>query len=120
MKQLGPLERRIMDILWGADQPMSVHDLLEALDDADTAYTTILTVVSNLYSKDFVRRDKVSRSFFYTPTLSREEMTVRALRDILSTSGDSTAVLTHFAQTASDAERETLRAHLPRRRRSST
>lgn len=108
-----------MDILWDSETPLTVHELVSRLDDRKLAYTTVLTVASNLHSKNFLARTKVSRSFVYTPTMSREEMTVRALRDVLAISGDSTAALRHFAQTASDAERDVLRANFPRRNRSS-
>ena len=51
MTQLGSLERAVMDVLWSAGAAMSVHDLVEELHDREPAYTTVLTVVTNLHKK---------------------------------------------------------------------
>ncbi|SCC61182.1 MULTISPECIES: BlaI/MecI/CopY family transcriptional regulator, partial [unclassified Gordonia (in: high G+C Gram-positive bacteria)] len=48
MTGLGSLERAVMDVLWSAGAAMSVHDLVEELHDREPAYTTVLTVVTNL------------------------------------------------------------------------
>ena len=61
MTGLGSLERAVMDVLWSAGAAMSVHDLVEELHDREPAYTTVLTVVTNLHKKGFVGREKVSR-----------------------------------------------------------
>ncbi len=51
MTGLGSLERAVMDVLWSAGAAMSVHDLVEELHDREPAYTTVLTVVTNLHKK---------------------------------------------------------------------
>lgn len=113
MKRLGALEADVMDVLWSAGpQPQSVHDILDALADRQLAYTTILTVVTNLHTKGFLNRVKVSRAYLYSPVQTREEATSQALRDILDRSDDSAAVLMHFAQTATPAEQDALRKSL--------
>ena len=76
------------------------------------AYTTILTVVTHLFDKGWVSREKKSRAYFYRPSRSREEATSRALRELLDSSSDSAAVLLHFAKTMTDAENEALRRGL--------
>ena len=43
---------------------------------------------------------------------TREEATSRTLRQVLDASGDSAAVLMHFAQTVTPAEREVLSEYL--------
>ena len=61
MTQLGSLERAVMDVLWGASAAMSVHDIVDALADRDLAYTTVLTVVTNLHKKGFASRGRRRR-----------------------------------------------------------
>lgn len=120
MTQLGTLERAVMDVLWNTHVAMSVHDLVDALDERDLAYTTLLTVVTNLYKKELVGREKVGRSYRYFPVQSREEVTSHMLRQVLDASGDSTAVLMHFARLVTAEEREVLNEQLadrPRHRR---
>ncbi|MCD2107329.1 MULTISPECIES: BlaI/MecI/CopY family transcriptional regulator [Rhodococcus] len=113
MQGLGGLEAEVMDVLWQSDDALSVKDLVEILGERrQLAYTTILTVVTHLYDKGWVSREKKSRAYFYRPSRSREEATSRALRELLDSSSDSAAVLLHFARTMTDAENEALRRGL--------
>ena len=116
MTRLGSLERAVMDVLWEAGAAMSVHDLVDALTDRDLAYTTVLTVVTNLHKKQFLGREKISRAYRYFPLQSREEATSQTLRQVLDASGDSTAVLMHFARMVTPEERAVLSEHLSRTR----
>ncbi|ORM35538.1 BlaI/MecI/CopY family transcriptional regulator [Williamsia sp. 1135] len=118
MKQLGTLEADVMDLVWdAAPEQLSVHDILAAMADRQLAYTTILTVVTNLHAKGFLTRTKVSRAYHYTAANTREQVTSQALRDILNSSDDPTAVLMHFARTATPEETDALRKNLPRKAR---
>ena len=113
MKRLGDLEAEVMNVLWQCDRPQSVHDLRELMADRNPAYTTILTVVTHLHEKGWVERTKQSRAYLYSPVQSRAEATSQALREILDTSTDSSAVLMHFAKTVTDDELDALRGNLP-------
>ncbi|QQM55735.1 BlaI/MecI/CopY family transcriptional regulator [Rhodococcus pyridinivorans] len=110
MHRLGGLEAEVMNELWSTDEPQSVHGLVERLRDRkEFAYTTILTVVTHLYEKGWVQREKRSRAYYYSPSRSREEATSEALRALLDSSTDPSAVLLHFAKTVSDREYDALR-----------
>jgi predicted transcriptional regulator len=112
MQGLGGLEAEVMNILWSTDHSLSVHDVVErvtAVEGRAPAYTTILTVVTNLHRKGWVQREKRSRAFFYSPTSSRAEATAHALRALLDDSGNSDAVLLHFARTVTDVEFDAFR-----------
>jgi predicted transcriptional regulator len=116
---LGELESAIMDLLWRMDEPAKVREVLDELTGRTLAYTTVMTVLDNLYRKGWVDRERDGKAYRYRPTLSREEATARTLRDVLESSGDPEAALLQFATTASDRERELLRSGLrrkPRRR----
>ncbi|CAM3272760.1 putative transcriptional regulator [Williamsia muralis] len=106
-----------MNAVWnGAPEALSVHDILAVLTDRQLAYTTVSTVMTNLYGKGFLTRKKFGRAYRYCATYSREEVTAQILRGILHSSDDPTAVLVHFAQTASSEETEALRDGLPGKR----
>ncbi|WP_280227344.1 BlaI/MecI/CopY family transcriptional regulator [Nocardia farcinica] len=110
MQRLGGLEAEVMNELWSTDEPQSVHDLVERLSGRkQLAYTTILTVVTHLHEKGWVQREKRSRAYFYSPSCSREEATSQALRALLDSSADPSAVLLHFAKTVTDPEFDALR-----------
>ncbi len=117
MRGLGELESAVMDILWAAPGPMRVRDVLEGLAPGRTlAYTTVMTVLDNLHRKGWVQREMQGRAYRYRPTASREEVTARALRSLLDSSGDAEAVLLHFVRSVSDREFTVLRDALGVRR----
>lgn len=117
MQGLGELESAVMDVLWDASDRLKVRDVLERLDTGkQLAYTTVMTVLDNLHRKHHVEREQQGRAYLYRPALSREEVAARAVRDVLASSGDPTAVLMHFVASASDEESDLLRQALRRKR----
>ena len=116
MKGLGTLESRVMDVLWESEEPLSVRDIVKMLP-GDYAYTTILTVVTHLYEKDWVSREKLGRAYLYLPAQSRAEATSQVLRDIIDTSGDPEAVLLHLARIVTPSESAAFRRGLARARK---
>ncbi len=117
MYGLGDLESAVMDVLWSRHGPAKVRDVLGCLEDSGRtlAYTTVMTVLDNLHRKTWVRRELHGKAYHYTPSLTREEVAARALRDVLDTSGDPAAVLLHFAQSVSQEESDLLRKALPKK-----
>lgn len=116
MQGLGDLEGAVMDVLWRTDEPMSVRGVLTELNRTRRlAYTTVMTVLDNLHRKGWVDRELHSRAYQYLPREDRQEAASRAVRELLSSSGDPEAVLLHFAQSASDEETAVLRRGLRRR-----
>jgi predicted transcriptional regulator len=115
---LGNLESAIMDVLWRADQPLKVRQVLDTLDTGKKlAYTTVMTVLDILHRKGWVERELDGKAYLYQPSLSRDEAAARALREVLESSGDPEAVLLHFASSVSDRESEVLRNGLRRKSR---
>ena len=54
---LGPLEARVMDIVW-ARPTVTVRQVYEILRaEREIAYTTIMTILANLYKKGLLARD---------------------------------------------------------------
>lgn len=117
MRGLGELEAAVMDVLWWAEEPVKVRDVLNRLDTGkQLAYTTVLTVLDNLYRKTWVKRELHGRAYYYEPAVSREEAATRALREVLDSSGDPESVLTHFVASVSDEETDLLRSVLRKKR----
>jgi predicted transcriptional regulator len=115
---LGDLESAVMEVLWHNDHPVRVRAVLEGLGPGrPLAYTTVMTVLDNLHRKGWVHRNLDGRAYHYRPALSREDATVRALRDVLDASGDPAAALLRFARSASDQEAEVLRTALAEKAR---
>lgn len=65
---LGPLEAEVMAIVWKAQPPVSVRDVLERLNASrptPLAYTTVMTVMARLAEKDILRRRMNGRGYIY-------------------------------------------------------
>ncbi|PXY28288.1 BlaI/MecI/CopY family transcriptional regulator [Prauserella muralis] len=117
MHGLGELEAAVMDVLWDAEEPIKVRDVLEQLDTGrQLAYTTVMTVLDNLHRKEWVERELHGKAYYYEPSFSREEAAAQALRDVLDSSGNPEAVLMHFIASGSDEETDLLRSALRKKR----
>jgi predicted transcriptional regulator len=86
----GPLENQIMEVLWQAAGPMTVREVLGALNagrETPLAYTTAMTVLSRLAEKGAASRTKAGRSYAYSPCVADEA--AMAVRDVIRDFGVS-------------------------------
>lgn len=113
MRSFGDLEARLMRVFWEADEPLTVHRVIEMLDPV-VAYTTAITVIERLRDKGWLEREKVGRSFRYTPTRNESEYAAKLMADALGEAGDRTGALLAFAGQLDSDELERLRAVLER------
>ncbi len=68
---LGPLEEKVMDLVWEKDGEITVRDVWEKMDDY--AYTTILTIFQKLEKKGFIEGRQEGKVKVFKPKISREE-----------------------------------------------
>lgn len=88
-----------MDVLWRSKEPLSVRDLLEAVNEGrqpPLAYTTVMTIMSRLVDKGVLTRQRQGRGFLYEPTV--EDSAALAVRDVVRDFGD--AAMAHFVEEA--------------------
>lgn len=113
MRGLGELETAVMGVLWDAEQPLTVRQARERLDTGrPLAYTTVMTVLDNLYRKSWVARDLAGKAYRYRPAATREQAAAAELREVLDASGNPDAVLLHFAGSISEHQSRILREAL--------
>ena len=106
-KVLGPLEAEVMEILWAADEPMTVRQLLERINKRrkpPLAYTTVMTIMSRLVEKEILSRTKEGRGYVYEAAAS--DPAAIAVRGVMRDFGD--AAWAHFVDEAR-ADPEALR-----------
>lgn len=112
-KGIGPLEAEILDVLWdrsGWLTPGEVNDVLALR--RDLAYTTVMTVLTNLFEKDILERRRDGRAYAYHPMQSREERTASTMSAALTAVENRPVVLTEFVGQLSDEDRAQLRRML--------
>jgi predicted transcriptional regulator len=92
---LGPLEKKVLELLWGCDCAKTVRHV--HLSFPDLAYTTLMTTLDRLYRKRVLLRRRHGRAFEYEPRCSRDElfgeMASDHVTDLLAAPGASAAIL---------------------------
>jgi len=68
----GPLELRVLDVLWSKSVAVCVRDIQP--DFPGVAYTTLMTTLDRLFRKGTLRREKSGRAFFYAPKSSPQQL----------------------------------------------
>jgi predicted transcriptional regulator len=118
MRGLGELESAVMDRLWRWARPATVREVVDDLNAArPLAYTTVQTVMDNLFRKGWLSRQPHGRAYWYEPTITREAAAARLMREALFAGEDHEAVFAHFLAQMDEDEAHALRAALRRRRR---
>jgi predicted transcriptional regulator len=85
-KVLGDLEAEIMELIWArpASQGTTVRDVFEILyQQRRIAYTTVMSTMSRLAKKQFLRIEKHEQTYVYTPTMTQQEFILRFVSHIL-------------------------------------
>ncbi|MDI2587857.1 BlaI/MecI/CopY family transcriptional regulator [Psychrobacillus sp. NEAU-3TGS] len=69
----GPLEAKIMDILWN-DVEMTIKDVQQVLDkEKVTNFNTVMTVMNRLVEKGILQKKAEGRSSLFKPVQTRDE-----------------------------------------------
>lgn len=95
MAELGAREAAAMRVLWQADRPMTVREVLAELNQGRSqplAYTTVMTILTRLADKGALTREMQGRGYAYAPAVPDEA--ALAVRSVLAEHGD--AAIAHF------------------------
>ena len=89
---LGTAELEVLKALWDHG-PATVRQVLNHLHDRgrQLAYTTVLTFLSRLEQKRFVKSDKSDQAYVYRPIVSRQKVTATRLRSVIEQLYDGAA-----------------------------
>jgi predicted transcriptional regulator len=86
------LELEILKVLW-RDGPGTVRQVRSALAEGGRAlaYTSVMTMLSIMVRKKYLRRDKDGRSYVYAPRIAEAETKHGLLGDIVERAFDGSA-----------------------------
>jgi BlaI family penicillinase repressor len=86
------LELEILKVLW-RDGPCTVRRVRVALAEGGRAlaYTSVMTMLSIMVRKKYLRRDKDGRSYVYAPRIAEAETKQGLLGDIVERAFDGSA-----------------------------
>ncbi|WP_248923930.1 BlaI/MecI/CopY family transcriptional regulator [Paenibacillus hamazuiensis] len=78
----GPLEAKIMDILW-AHSGLSIKDVQLKLEkEKDLNYNTVMTVMTRLLDKGVLTKTVVGRTSLFTPVQSKEQFLEKQSKEL--------------------------------------
>lgn len=108
---MGALEADVLAYLWKVDVPATPGEVLDGLG-LDLAYTTVMTILSRLWTKGLVERQRRGRAYAYRPRFDEADYVVRSMQQVLGQASDRTEVLSRFVGTLSRKEARALRGLL--------
>jgi predicted transcriptional regulator len=77
-------ELAILRVLWGLKAPATVREVHEVLSRGkDTAYTTVLKMLTIMADKGLVRRDDSERSHTYVPVHAEPVVQASLVKDLM-------------------------------------
>lgn len=81
---LGPLESEVMEVMWGKGEA-TVRQVVDVLEPRRrVAYTTVMTIMSNLVKKGLLKSIPTGKAYLYTVALSREAFLERKAQEAVS------------------------------------
>ena len=107
-KILGDLETDIMEIIW-AKGDLTVRQVYEFFKkERQSAYTTVMTVMSRLADKGLLKKLKQGNAFIYRATTTREEFTKSTLKKVINElmADFTTPAISQFLDSMEDADPE--------------
>ena len=104
--RLGPLETRLLELLWAHSRSATVRELQHVCPGL--AYTTILTTLERLYRKRLLLRHREGRAFAYQPRCSRDELLSELVSghvtQLLGASEESSVILSTLVRAVRDTD----------------
>ncbi|MFI1106165.1 BlaI/MecI/CopY family transcriptional regulator [Streptomyces melanogenes] len=107
----GELEAQVLAALRNAAGPVTAGWVRERIGGA-LAYTTVVTILSRLYAKQSVTRERAGRSFVWTPAADEAGLAALRMRKVLDGEPNRGAVLASFVTALSPDDERLLRALL--------
>ncbi|PNE33370.1 CopY family transcriptional repressor [Streptomyces eurocidicus] len=99
-----------MTRVWDWNRPVTVREVLEDLQqERSIAYTTVMTVMDNLYQKGWLRREAEGRAYRYEAVSNRAAYSAALMNEAWSLSDNPAAALVAFFGMMSAEQREALR-----------
>ncbi len=107
-RAMGALEDLVMEFVWSSAEPVTPADVHQAVAP-ELAYTTVMTILTRLWQKDLLERERQGRAFCYSPVQSEAAHRAAQMQGTLEVSGDRMAVLSSFVETLGAADAKALK-----------
>lgn len=109
MQKLTKAEEEVMLILWELEEA-TVRDVISRLEEPDTPYTTVSTVIRVMEKKGFVKHRAIGTTYLYSPRIRKEEYMNHSLSRFMNKYFDGSFTnLASFFATENDISMRDLR-----------
>lgn len=98
------LELEILKVLWD-ESPLPVREVrarLETQAQRPLAHSSVITMLNIMFDKGFLNREKVGKSFYFSPKVRKEEVAGGIMNDLLSRlfDGSPSAMMLNLLETS--------------------
>ncbi len=107
----GELESAVMEVLWDSGGWLTPGEVQESLG-ADLAYNTVHTILSRLWDKRRLDRQRDGRSHVYRPIQTRDEYVASRMGMLLGEAKDRSVAMVGFLDSLEDGDRDQMRRML--------
>ncbi len=83
MKIISPLEKEIMDLVWGGGGT-TVGQIHKGISNQKLAYTTVATILQRLYNKGLLERKREGRAHVYLAKVSKKSYSKQLIKGFLN------------------------------------
>lgn len=83
LKRLPDSELQIMLIIWSSKEPVTRTYIEERIEDKKLAPTTILSFLSRLEQKGFVKIDRIGKNNYYSPIIDEDSYIQKEAKTVL-------------------------------------
>lgn len=73
MKKLPDAEFEVMKAVWAHEPPVTTHMVMEKLGEKNWKAPTVMTFLSRLVERGFLRTDKIGKERIYFPLVTKDE-----------------------------------------------
>jgi predicted transcriptional regulator len=109
MQKLTKAEEEVMLILWELEEA-TVRDVIKKLEEPDTPYTTVSTVIRVLEKKGFIKHRAIGTTYLYSHNIKKEEYMNQSLSRFMNKYFDGSFTnLASFFATENDISMRELR-----------
>ena len=79
---MGPTEARLMELIWRYGKLTVKNAMFRLGYSHNLAYTTVQTILSRLCDKGLLEKQKVGRTYEYSPAIARDRFLKQRIREI--------------------------------------
>ena len=102
-RAMGALEAEVSAALWASEKALTFAEVREAVG-GDLAYTTVMTILTRLWQKGRLDRERSGRAYAYRPAVDEAEHFAGRMHDTLSGARDREAALSRFVDELTPTE----------------